>query len=649
MSSSLFAHRLYRAMFLLAALVLPVFQLRADNGSLKADLQQALIGKEIISKVMFGCKATPRGYSAEYPVHTLVFSNGSVTYHVEFGLLRQEVSESEVRRGIESGTNLRVSGLDFKDDRLEIKVERLGNSNDSAKVKLMLGKNWQSTMNANAVLQFMSSAFSVDTSGLSKASVTKGRTQQKPTSPAADSSPAGPVDDAPPLLAYQRPPNAPEIPGRISSEEFQSILRQAAQEKSTATSKLLSQAMTVSHDLLSLKNAAESYPNFASHPLIRSISSLQHQLGRSLQPRDASDVVSLNETLDRCLRIFGQLAPRGSFEDSASLRTALGSYQERQNQIELTARAMVQIESTLDQGALVQANAGFHQLQADAFASQFLPSQRYLQVTANMRSDLTAYSEATQLPRIHDGLSVVDQVRTVANEASKLQACGNEPLAGSFLSKNLTADKEILKAHLDSLPAFEFDAKVYRLQPITNLTTQRSMETRLAALKAKLDASNELINLLASKDSMDSMAVLFGATFVATISSKGTEVQSAQQLEGNLSEALQRYQAKLDAEESRRQARLEEQNSLAERICNNALMIVMLEEKFQTTSVLGYEMEADKQRQELRNLLRRDHSLLTPTVWRAVQLQFNRILPGLTVWQASHTQSLIYRLKASSN
>lgn len=127
----------------------------AENKSLKNELEQALVGKVVVASVMFGEKAVPHGYNADYPVHTLVSRDGSIIYRVEFGLTRLDVGTGEIVKRIEKGTSLRIAGLDMKDDRLELKLESVASSSDSAKLKLMLGNGWQSSLNSEAVIQFV--------------------------------------------------------------------------------------------------------------------------------------------------------------------------------------------------------------------------------------------------------------------------------------------------------------------------------------------------------------------------------------------------------------------------------------------------------------------------------------------------------------
>src|SRR5208283_1412802 len=129
-------------------------QLSAENKALKGDLERALEGKTFVSTVVLGGKAVPRGYSTDYPVNTIVSSDGQVTYRVEWGLMRTDVALREIRRRFDRGTSFRVTTVDLKDDRLELKLENA--TGDSAKLKLLLGSNWQSQMDVAAVLNALS-------------------------------------------------------------------------------------------------------------------------------------------------------------------------------------------------------------------------------------------------------------------------------------------------------------------------------------------------------------------------------------------------------------------------------------------------------------------------------------------------------------
>ena len=452
------------------------------------------------------------------------------------------------------------------------------------------------------------------------------------------------------LAMYERPSNAPDLPGRISPAQVQAILAEVSEEGARDTSMLLSVASsTVSADMLALQSATMRYPNFASHPLMQSISSLQRQLGKRLQPKTPADVEAITGLLSRTLRIFGgsEFGPAYRHVDEES--KALAAYKARQSAMNSAGRTIADIETTLDQGKLVAANEIYQQVVNDPFMSRFSPAQHYLSETAVLRKELSAYSEATQVPRVNPSQPAVTQVLVFANESAKAEASNQIVLARELLSRSVAADKEVVMSRLESLAPFQYDPRLYKTQPITSENVARDMTRRLDELTGKLRSASELNALLGNQDAMQKARLLFGDALEADLRRKGTSIPAAQQMAANLTSAIQTHQRQVEEAEERRRAAIEEQNALAGKIVNGALLVVMLEEKFQRTSIMGYQMEASKQRQQLRSLLQRDRSLLTPQVWRAVQSEFERLMPGLTVYQASATQSLLANLRRTSN
>jgi hypothetical protein len=101
------------------------------------------------------------------------------------------------------GSEFHVSGVNLKDDRLELKLE--GGSEGSAKIRLLLGQGWQSNSNVNAVMTQLARVFDMPkapVSSSSTASATEGNTQQptrnatKEVSQAAMYAPLRPPDSA---------------------------------------------------------------------------------------------------------------------------------------------------------------------------------------------------------------------------------------------------------------------------------------------------------------------------------------------------------------------------------------------------------------------------------------------------------------------
>jgi hypothetical protein len=135
--------------------------LAGENKALKAELENQLSGKTVVSKIVFGGRAVPPGYQGDYPVNTLVYpETGAVTYRVEWGVMRADVAEQQMQRHFDSGTSFRVSGIDLKDDRLELKLD--SGSGGSARLKLMLGAGWQSKFDGASVQAQLARVFVLD-------------------------------------------------------------------------------------------------------------------------------------------------------------------------------------------------------------------------------------------------------------------------------------------------------------------------------------------------------------------------------------------------------------------------------------------------------------------------------------------------------
>ena len=199
---------------------------------------------------------------------------------------------------------------------------------------------------------------------------------------------------------FQTAPNVTAVPARISGEKLQAILAEADDMNRQAMSDLFKQASALSHALLSIQHQVNPYPNFVKHPLIREISSLQERLGKSLQPRQAEDVVEMNELLRKCRNIFQNFAPPDSNQIYVSVSKAITVQRQLEEQINRAKNSILEIERALDKGDLSRANHLFQELSSDALMSQFAPTQHYVEQTQNLRQDLGASAsqkEATAL------------------------------------------------------------------------------------------------------------------------------------------------------------------------------------------------------------------------------------------------------------
>ena len=141
------------AAFVLAVGIFPGQQAHAKDKALRGELEQALAGQLVTSKIILGDTAmwSAEGQSAVLPVHTLVDAEtGEPEYVIEWKFLGADrVQPGDMRHTFAVGTSFRIRGIRIRDDRIDIKLKRL--SGESTEVKLMLGKGWQSKYDAATV------------------------------------------------------------------------------------------------------------------------------------------------------------------------------------------------------------------------------------------------------------------------------------------------------------------------------------------------------------------------------------------------------------------------------------------------------------------------------------------------------------------
>ena len=151
MTCGLLGHRLFRQLiFVFLFSILFTMQLSAQNGGLKDELSHSLSGTTVISTILVGGRAAPRGYQADYPVDTLVYpGNREVAYRMDLGSTSTTTTAEDMRRYFERGTLFQVIGLDLQDGWLELKLKSAGG--DSARLRLMLGDGWQSKFDSSSI------------------------------------------------------------------------------------------------------------------------------------------------------------------------------------------------------------------------------------------------------------------------------------------------------------------------------------------------------------------------------------------------------------------------------------------------------------------------------------------------------------------
>ena len=558
-------------------------QLRADGKTLKSDLELALVGQSVVSRILFGGKAVPSGATVGYPVNTVVFPDSSqVSYRVEWGLIREDVSPNRMARRFDPGTSFRVASVEIKDDRLELKL--LSGNGDSAKLKLMLGASWQSKFDSQSVLSQLSNIFVFDEAQQPK---------QNLASPKLDSAmPSSAFAGAASATQYHHDPSVPRFEGRISDHDLQIVMAEFDQDTQRAFSALSQDAEALSQALLSFQKAYSGRSDNAARAPLQQIFQLEDRLGKRMQPQSDDDVIAMSEAFKRCVRIsqLGQARDEygrpyaGSFDPSLlskSATEASGNVQgdvaverEQRQPIDRARTALINVEQTLDRGDLISASQRYQQIASDNQMAQVSAFAHYLQLTVAFRQDAASYVQASQLAH-HRDLSASEEIRLLAQEVNALNASQSKPLTRGLLQTTVNTEAGVARQKLDGLPLLQIDETAYRLPQApdstdsSNLNDRLSLVTsRISDIDGKLRSATELRQIAAQVDALTTVTAALGTSEAASLKRKIEQITIAERTRSNLvesQETLESRMAALRAEEQKREAatRAEEQRKAA--------------------------------------------------------------------------------------
>jgi hypothetical protein len=569
-------HRFCRVVCVLAVLTVCSVHVTAQDRNLKSELESALRGKTVVSKIVFGGKATPRGYQVAYPVNTLVYPNtNQVIFRVEWGIMRTEVGPGEMGRRFSPGTSFQIANIDLKDDRLELKLDT--DSGDSARLKLMLGAGWQSKFDAASVQTQLARIFV-----LAQQSQPPSQTS---TAAAASTTALPGFAGAGSTSEYRRDPNAPKIEGRISDNDLKTIMAGFDEQTRDALSTLSQDAAALSRGLLTYQKAYSVHSDYASRPQLQAIAGLQDRLGKSLDPQRDDDVIEMNEVFRRCVRVaqLGQARDErgnllGAGRNSADFQQLLLSNSasdlsnkvQRDVEIERAQRliidhaktAVITVEQTLDKRDLSGANQQYQQLASDRQIAQVSPLQQYLQLTAAFRQDLLAFLQATQMDRRRD-IAVVQQVENVRREADLLNTSESEPLTRTYLQNTLKADTDALRQRLASVPAFQFDEASYKIPTALAETTPSNLNEKLTFVSGRitdidtnLASASELRAIVTQPEVMKRIEDVVGADEAVVLRQDASRISAAEQMRASLAAEQQALQQRMETAEVETTAKL---------------------------------------------------------------------------------------------
>ena len=414
------------------------------------------------------------------------------------------------------------------------------------------------------------------------------------------------------------------------------------------------------------------------------------QLGKTLKPQRPEDILEMISVLQGAMRTFYKFGPDGCCEPLYGLAGAVGQEESLQRSLTDADQQLVAVEKTLDEGDMLKANDEYTSMASSPLVAHLKPLEQYLDVTRTLREDLSSLSRLSTA-RDSTPIRLDAKIKYVAGNEARLATTVSMPITASYLHKWIAQDKESLKSNLESLPPFQTNVEpfVNKHDPATSSVMQfgeqyDSAVKDLELLRRNLEATQNLVEVTSDQEALVSIRSWYGPGVADSLLSKVKGVEAAKGNENKLSEyvglvaaarereeaakqerlaeiqrqhdqeeaakqeRLAEIQRQHDQEEARKQALIAERNNLAGTIWNEVIMITMLDEKFRLTEVMGYAMEAQKQRTELNSLLRRDSSMLTPSLWAEVDRAYQQMLPGLTVWQATYSRSIIEELHSSA-
>lgn len=632
-------HRLQMSSILLVCSIL-CFGIPAESQVQQSDLVNFLRGKTVSSLIVVGGSGAPAGYSGNYPVNTLAYPDGQLVYRVEFGIMRGAVGF--MTRRYPPGTLFEISSVEVKDNRLELRLTSRDRS--SGRLKLMLGAKWQKTMTNAAVLQVVSQFLTLP----SLPPPPRDQASQLPSSAVAV--------DRQPQFSYQRPAAAKEIPGRPTASIVSGILQHLQHEINQARQQLVQSSLSTATGLHAFQATFSGVRDFGAQREVAEIVILENRMGPQLVPATQSDIEALNATFLRCRRLAElrqtedgtgrEVGPGGndpqyvdSFlrnnglrgqdthaQDISELQTAI----QRIEQIRRIGESILGVERTLDEGDFASALEGYRDIEKSSSSST--AAEEYLTASATVEADLASYANARALAANPADLSAIGLILLIRKEESLLKGSPSPSLTSVYLTSQISARKDSLKAALQGAPQFSLT-----VADSTGPRTIDKQESRLAAIRTSL-SNSPLTPVFADAQALPDIQRWFGNEVYEGVVQKGSGIGKAEHDAALLEAQIQAQQAAEREEAEQRERAAEERANAASDIVNTALLITKLDEQFQQTQIMGYSIEAEKQRQKFASLVRTYRST---AVWTEVQARFQQILPGLTVWEAGQMERLI--------
>lgn len=352
---------------------------------------------------------------------------------------------------------------------------------------------------------------------------------------------------------------APAIPGRASKEQVQATLAAADQEGRQAFSDLVQQTTVLPNTLLSIQEQARRWGR-ASNPCLQKISSFQGRLGQSLHPKQVEDIVAMNQLLSRtvdgqvnyCRGQLQSLTNSDCFALFTSVSAAIDVEKQREEQIQIAKKAVIDVEDALGRGDLSRANQLYQRLATDSKLPPFALS--YIQQTRSLREDLLAYAQAVAINH-GQSMTLPQQLQNLSSEVSLLHECGTKrPLTQAYLEHAIKNDVDASREQLAKLPTFQFNESSYRIPAEISESDELTLiSSHIKTIDESLAKVSELRAMIAQPEAMKTVGEIVGGNEAAGLKATADQIVAAERMRGSLEEARNALQGKIAAENKARE------------------------------------------------------------------------------------------------
>ena len=630
------------------------------SDQLKSQVLQGLVGRNVTSEVNLGNRAyqplkgtyqTSSPSNVLLPINTLVYPDGQLVYRIEFGFVRTDVTS--VQEMFAPGTSFRIEAVDMREDRIDIHLK--DERGTSAQLKVMLGKEWSGYEDAASVFSLINQYLKLPANIIAKAN-TGSSLDSLNRPPMLNTSAASQAIVANVHYTYVHSPLVAMFPERISQANMDRVLSDFEAMDGQAITALIQKASILQSGLLGLQRNAMRYQNPTVNDRIQAIANLQRSIGPALQPKSREDVVALLTVWRGSVRGFSSMCPIPYEPTESNVKEALAAQTLQHDLIAQAANQVIKVERDLDNGEIGAAIVDYTLLSGEASLS---PVNSYLRQTAALNRDLDDYAKIKSGPQVKS-LKVDAELILALKDLQQSEDSSLGTLAQALLIQRLTIVKEDLKMRLGNVPILSFskiDFSSHGSQKLDLSGDFASTKSLLERLDKILEPMSDLILI---KDQIASAGPFLGDKLTSRLAVQIPTLEAALSQRDALQKRLstdraeiavkeERVKSEIAAKEERvkseeeyRNRELERQQEITNKCVSLAVQTVLLEQKFEETTIMGYQMDADKDHEELKTLsVQLANGNANQALRNTKQMFKAGYMAGMTVYQSIAVEELL--------